>query len=104
MAHIYLFSKNNTSVETRTFGSEFVSLNQCCEYIRGLQYKPRIMIIPVEDPNFICCENQSVVMNYRIPDSTIRNKINSIVYHFVSEGSSKDEWSCVRVGTDDNPS
>ena len=36
---IYWFSKHQTSVETSSFGSEFVSMKLCCEYIRGLRYK-----------------------------------------------------------------
>lgn len=38
-APIYWFSKRQTSVETSSFGSEFVAMKLCCEYIQGLQYK-----------------------------------------------------------------
>ena len=58
----------------------------------------------MEYPNFVYSDNQPVVMNAILPDSTINNKINSVVYHFVQEGSAKYEWRCGRVGTDDNPS
>jgi hypothetical protein len=33
---VYFLSKKQTSVETSSFGSEFVAMKQCCEYLRGL--------------------------------------------------------------------
>ena len=104
MDNIYWFCNNQNSVETSTFGSEFVALKQCCEYIRGIWYQIRIIAIPVEDPDFIYRDNHSVVIKYNLPEYTINNKINSITDHFVREGSAKAEWRCGRVGTDDNPS
>ena len=100
---LYWFSKKHISVETSTFGSEFVDLKQWCEYIRGLRYKLWMIGIPLEDPTFIYCDNQSVVMNASLLDSTLKNKINSIAYHFFCKGSAIDEWRCIRVGTGGNP-
>jgi hypothetical protein len=39
---VYFLSKKQTSVETSSFGSEFVAMKQCCEYLRGLRYKLRM--------------------------------------------------------------
>ena len=36
-APIYWLSKNQTSVETSSFGSEFVAMTTCCEYLRSLR-------------------------------------------------------------------
>ncbi len=38
-APIYWYSKKQSSIESSTFGSEFISTKQCCEYLRGLRYK-----------------------------------------------------------------
>ena len=35
---IYWFSNRQNRVECSTFGSEFVAMKQCCEYVRGLRY------------------------------------------------------------------
>jgi hypothetical protein len=56
-------SKKQTSVETSSFGSEFVAMKQCCEYLRGLRYKLRMMGIPCEGPVYIQGDNQSVLAN-----------------------------------------
>ena len=42
-ALVYWWSNKQTSVESSSFGSEFVAMKQCCEYIRGLRYKLRMM-------------------------------------------------------------
>ena len=85
-ALVYWWSKKQTSVESSSFGSEFVAIKQCCEYIRGLRYKLRMMGIPVEGPAYIYGDNQSVLANTTIPDSTLKKKSQSIAYHFVREG------------------
>jgi Reverse transcriptase (RNA-dependent DNA polymerase) len=95
-------SKKQTSVESSSFGSEFIAMKQCCEYIRGLRYKLRMMGIPVNGPAYIYGDNQSVLANTTIPDSTLKKKSQSIAYHFVREGSARDEWRTTYVNTHDN--
>ena len=43
------FSKKQNGVESSTFGSEFIAMKQCCEYLRGLRYNLSMMGIPVEE-------------------------------------------------------
>ena len=51
------------------------------------------MGIPVEGPMYIYGDNQSVLANTTIADSTLKKKKSqSIAYHFVCEGVSRDEW------------
>jgi hypothetical protein len=102
-APIYWFSKKQTSVETSSFGSEFIAMKQCCEYIRGLRYKLRMMGIPVEGPAYIFGDNQSVLANTSRPHSTLKKKSSSIAYHFVREGVAKDEWRTTYIDTHHNP-
>ena len=101
-APIYWTSKKQTSVEASTFGSEFIAMKQCCEYIRGLRYKLRMMGIPVNGPAYIFGDNQSVLANTGIPDSVLKKKSQSIAYHFVREGAARDEWRTTYVNTHDN--
>ena len=103
MAPIFWMSKKQTSIETSSFGSEFTAMKQCTEYIRGLRYKLRMMGIPCEAPTFIFGDNQSVLCNTSIPDSTLKKKSNSIAYHFVREGCARDEWRTAYVNTHLNP-
>ena len=56
---VHFWSKKQTSVETFSFGSEFVAMKQCCEYLPGLRYKLRMMGIPMNGPCFVQGENKS---------------------------------------------
>ena len=100
---IYWMSKKQNSVETSSFGSEFMAMKHCCEYVRGLRIKLRLMGIPCEEPTFIYGDNQSVLANTTNPDSTLKKKSNSIAYHFVREGTAKDEWRTAYINTNENP-
>ena len=60
------------------------------------------MGIPVEGPAYIEGDNQSVLANTTIPDSILKKKSQSIAYHFVREGSARDEWRTTYVNTHDN--
>jgi hypothetical protein len=99
---VYWSSKKQTSVESSSFGSEFIAMKQCCEYLRGLRYKLRMMGIPCEGPSYIYGDNQSVLANTSIPDSTLKKKSQSIAYHFVREGVARDEWRTAYVNTHEN--
>ena len=101
-ALIFWFSKKQTSCESSTFGSEFTAMKQCCEYLRGLRYKLRMMGIPCEGPAYILGDNQSVLCNTTIPDSTLKKKSQSIAYHLVREGVARDEWRTAYIKSDDN--
>lgn len=101
-ALIYWTSKKQTSVESSSFGSEFVAMKQLCEYLRGLRYKLRMMGIPVLGPVYIQGDNQSVLANTTVPESTLKKKSQSICYHFVREGVARDEWRTSYVNTHEN--
>jgi hypothetical protein len=103
-ALVHWWSKKQNSVESSSFGSEFIAMKQCCEYLRGLRYKLRMMGIPVNGPAFIFGDNQSVLANTTNPDSTLKKKSQSIAYHFVREGSARGEWRTTYVSTHLNES
>jgi len=72
-APIYWTSKKQTSIETSTFGSEFIAMKVCCDCIRGLRYKLRMMDIPCDFPAYVYGDNQSVLENSTRPFSVLKN-------------------------------
>ena len=60
------------------------------------------MVIPVEGPAYIEGDNQFVLANTTITDSTLNNKSQSIAYNFVREGAAQDKWITTYVNTHDN--
>ena len=101
-APVYWTSKKQGSIETSSFGSEFIALKNCCEYLRGLRYKLRMMGIPCEYPSYIYGDNKSVLINSSNPFSMLKKKSSSIAYHFVRENVAKDECRVAYINTHDN--
>jgi len=96
---VYWYSKKQASCETSSFGAEFVAMKTCCEFIRGLRYKLRMVGIPVNLPTFIFGDNRSVLINSSKPHSSLKKKSSSIAFHFVREGVAKDEWRVAYLNT-----
>jgi hypothetical protein len=84
-APVVWFSKRQNTVESSTFGSEFVAMRVAVEMVEGLRYKLRMFGIPIDGPTDILCDNQSVVTNSSVPESTLSKKHNAICYHRVRE-------------------
>jgi hypothetical protein len=84
-APITWYSKRQNTVESSTFGSEFVAMRIAVNEIEGLRYILRMMGVPIENPANVFCENQSVSNFCSFPESTLKKKHNAIAYHRVRE-------------------
>jgi hypothetical protein len=84
-APILWYSKAQNTVETSTFGSEFIATKIAVELLEGLRYKIRMFGVPLEGAANLFCDNQSVVLNATVPSSTLKKKHNAIAYHRVRE-------------------
>jgi len=82
---IVWYSKAQATVETSTFGSEFVALRVATELIEALRYKLRMLGVPIDGPRNVLCDNKTVVDNSTVPSSTLKKKHNAICYHRVRE-------------------
>jgi hypothetical protein len=84
-APIIWYSKRQNTVETSTFGSEFVAMRVAVELIESLRYKLRMFGIPIDGPTNVYCDNEAVTKNTIFPESTLKKKHNSIAYHRARE-------------------
>ena len=84
-APISWYSKRQNTVESSTFGSEFIALRIAAEMCQSLRYKLRMFGVPVDGPTSVFCDNQSVTNNVSIPTSLLNKKHNAICYHKVRE-------------------
>ena len=97
-APIHWFSKKQNTVESSTFGSEFVALRIARDMIVALRYKLRMFGVPIAGPASVFCDNQGVVKNASLPDSVLNKKHNAINYHAVREAAAA---GIIRVGKED---
>ena len=77
------FSKRQSTVETSTFSAEFMVMKSCLNAIEDLRFKLRMFGIPIDDPTRVYCDNERVVLNSSKVESTLDEKHNSVVYHYV---------------------
>jgi hypothetical protein len=75
------YSKRQNTVESSTFGSEFVAMKTAVEQIEALRYKLRMMGVPLSGPTNVFCDNESVFKNATKPESVLKKKHNVIAYH-----------------------
>ncbi len=94
-APIDWYSKKQNTVESSTFGSEFVAMRIAVERVRALRYKLRMFGIPIECPTNILGDNESVVNAASKVEGKLNKKHNAICYHAVREACAAG-W--VRVG------
>ena len=85
MAPIVWYSKRQNTVETSTFGSEYVALKIAVELIESLLYKLRMFGVPIGGEPRILCDNESVVNSSSYPESALKKKHCSVAYHKVRE-------------------
>jgi hypothetical protein len=80
---ILFLSRRQNTVETSTFGSEFVAIRTARDLIISMRYKLCMFGIPLEGPVMVFCDNQGVVKNTSVPESVLTKKHNAINYHAV---------------------
>ena len=84
-APIIWYSKRQNTVETSTFGSEFIAMKTAVEQIESLWYKLRMFGVPLEGPTNVFCDNEAVFKNVSQPDSTLKKEHRLICYHCCRE-------------------
>jgi hypothetical protein len=102
MACIDWVSKHQSTIETSVFGAEFVAMKHGIEKLRGLQYKLRMMGVPVTGPTYIYGDNKSAITNSSKPESVLKKKCNSICYHACRESVAMGESLFAHISSHDN--
>jgi hypothetical protein len=97
------FSKRQGSVETATYGSEFVAARQATEQIMDLRYTLRAMGLPIDGPSWMYGDNQSVLTSSTIPHSLLSKRHNALSYHRVREAIAKKIFYFCKIDGSQNP-
>ena len=71
------------------------------DMIVELRIKLKMFGVPIDGPANVFCDNNGVVKNTSIPESTLSKKHNSISYHAVREAAAA---GILRVGKEDTKS
>ena len=79
------YSKRQATVETATYGSEFVAARIATEQIIDLRTTLRYLGVPVRQVSYMFGDNQSVVTSSTVPQSALSKRHNALAYHRVRE-------------------
>ena len=79
------YSKKQATVETATYGSEFVAARTCVEQITDLRTTLRYLGVPVNETSYMFGDNESVVNSSKNLYSKLTKRHNALSYHCVCE-------------------
>ena len=79
------YTKRQSTVETATYGSEFVAARTAVDQIIDIRTTLRHLGVPIRDKSYMFGDNRSVVTSSTIPNSTISKRHHLASYHRVRE-------------------
>ena len=79
------YSKRQATVDTATYGSEFVAARIATDQIIDLLMTLRYLGVEVVKSTYMFGDNESVVKSSTIPHSTLSKQHNALLYHRVRE-------------------
>ena len=79
------YSKKQATVETATYGSEFVAACTCIEQIIDLRNTLRYLGAPIHECSYMFGDNESVVNSASIPHAKLHKRHTALSFHRVRE-------------------
>ena len=84
-APIDWYLKRQATVETATYGSEFLAGRTATKQIMDLRNILRYLGVPIMTKAYMFGDNKSVLMSATIPQSVLNKRHNMLSYHRVRE-------------------
>ena len=97
------FSKKQTTVETATYGSEFVAARTCTEQIMEMRMTLRYLGVPVRDKYYMFGDNESVVNSACAPQAKLYKRHVFLSFHRVRESIAAGITTFRFIQGKDNP-
>ena len=79
------YAKKQPTVESATYGSEFVAGRTAIQQIKALRITLRYLGVRIEEPSFLFGDNESVVKSSTVPHSLLNKRHHALSYHTVRE-------------------
>ena len=79
------YSKRQATVETATYGSEFVAARIATDQVIDNRQTLRYLGVPIKSKTYMFGDNKSVVTSSTIPHSTLSKRAIILCYHRVRE-------------------
>ena len=100
---VHWFCKLQATVESATYGSEFMAARIAVQHIIDIRTTLRYMGIPLDGPAWLFGDNQSVISSSTIPSSVLKKRHNALSYHTVRAAIASGYVKFSHVKGEDNP-
>ena len=97
------FSKKQATVETATYGSEFVAARTAVEKLIELRLVLRYLGVPIRDTDYMFGDNRSVVDSSTLPHAKLHKRHNALSFHRVREAIASKVVQFYHIPGDINP-
>ena len=82
---VHWFTKKQPTVETATYGSEFIAAKLAVEQIMAMRLTLRYLGVEIHGSTHLFGDNGSVVTSSSIPESPLRKRHQALAYHYTRE-------------------
>jgi hypothetical protein len=79
------YNKKQATIETATYGSEFISARTCIDQIVDLRLTLRYLGVPIRDVSYMFGDNKTVVDSLNQPHARLHKRHNALSFHHVRE-------------------
>ena len=97
------YSKKQATVETATYGSEFVAARTCVEQVIDLRNTLRYLGVPVREKSYMFGDNESVVNSSMQVQAKLHKRHNMLSFHRVREAIASGMISFIHIPGTINP-
>ena len=97
------YSKKMATVETATYGAEFVAAKTCVEQIIDLQNTLRYLGVPINEKSYMFGDNESVVKSSTNIYAKLHKRHNALSFHRVREAIASKYVDFIFINGKDNP-
>mgnify|MGYP006357956311 FL=1 len=97
------YSKKQATVETATYGSEFVAARICVDHAVDLRNTFRYLGVPIEDSNYMFGDNKSVVDSSTTPHAGLNKRHNILSFHRVRQAIASGVIKFYHIPGEENP-
>ena len=97
------YSKKQATVETATYGSEFVATRTCVEQIIDLHTTLRYLGVPIRTKSYMFGDNKSVVDSSTTPHAKLHKHHTALSFHRVREAVAAGIVAFYHIAGEANP-
>jgi len=97
------YAKKQETVETATYGSEFVAARKAVQQSMALRLTLRYLGVPIHGPTHLFGDNQSVVTSGTVPHSQLSKRHHGLSYHYTREAIASGAISFQHIPGEINP-